>query len=318
MSSLLSLIEQILMNLDFDSVEESSPLSEDDNLQIRLFLHLLLDILIRDQTLDFGNEEMMDSMFNILQYLVSKNNLGPDLRGLYREPEKFGKLIKVLTSQLYNSKVQEKILFILNKLCWFTPTEEIHQFNIIPLCHALDHVLKMKSDFSLEKQNSFYLLSNLVLDFRCIEKVLINKDLFEKTGMSFMNGSDEVRREIMIFLGNICHEYESKHLSLILENNILEILKIGFDFESIKIQHLILQSFHLFFQKFINFEGELSKETIEKILVFANDEEFLNYLEKIDNICYREMTINKDQAKKEFLELMNSTYEIRDIMGLEK
>jgi hypothetical protein len=315
-SLLLSVIKNLTFYFDPDLPGFFKIQKLEEANQIQLFLFLVLEILSKEISIDSERQEEVTLMLCILDNLFNVPELSSELEVLYRKQSQFLQIIKAITGQLYNSRIQTMALKILSRLAWFTPTEELFQFQMMPLCHALDYVLKMNHNNQSIKQDVYYFLSNLVLNYKCLQVILSVDHLFEKTGVDYMNGSDDTRHEITIFLGNICHQLETTLVPALLNRNVLEILKMGFEFDNMKVNYLILQSLLLFFEKFYHFGDDLDENETNRILEFANDDDFIEKLESAEKKFLRQRNMTQDDTNSKEQKALNCIFDIREIMGL--
>lgn len=313
---LLFLIQNVSKHFDEASANALPVNSEADLHQLSVFLHLVLDMLRKDDCDSFLSEDLLQHVMRILGHLLGVSSLKTYFEALHRDKDKLGLLAKKLIQCLYNKQLAGLSLHCLNKLASLTPVEEYQQFRPAKLVHAMTFVLKMASD-SETRKDAYFLLSNLVLNYPCLKVFLPNQALLDRAGLDFTNSVDSVRLEIVLFLGNMCFGLEPEMVGDLLEHRVLEILQIGFDFENLEVISLVLQSYLCFFQKFVNFQEELSEDHLEQVMKFANEQDFIDKLDHFDQVFFQRAGPGTCAKAQKSIELVNTIYSLKSIIGLE-
>lgn len=313
----LFLVQNVVKHFDDASASGLQVDSKQTAEQLMVFFRFMLDFLHEDDRDGVLSEDLLEYVMRTISHLLAVPSLKCCFGTLYRDQEKLGLLVKKLTQCLYNSRVMGHALFSLNKLASHLPVEEYSLFRPAKLAHAMTFVLKMTSSEDTRK-DSYFLLSNLMLNYPCLKVLLANQTLFERAGLDFINSTDELRLEIAVFLGNTCFGLEPEMVGDLLENRVLEILQIGLEFDNLEVAALILESFHYFFGKFEYFQDRLRQDHLEHIMKFANDQHFIDQLDHFDQSFYQRADSEATDRADRLLDVVNKIYELRVMIGIEK
>lgn len=310
---LLFLVQNLARRFDSSDDCRFDASSEAALQQLHLFVYLVQDVFRKDDEEGFLTEDVQGHALQALQHLLAAPALKSYFQTLHRKPEDLALLARKLVQCLYNRRMAARALNCLNSLASYSPVEEYHRFCPAKLAHAVLYVLKMAKDAETRK-HGYFLLSNLVLNHRCLRVLLANSALFTHAGTDFTNACDGVREEIAVFLGNTCFGLEPDMVPDLLERRVLEVLQIGFDFESLKVVALVLQSFFCFFEKFAGIQDELGAGELEAVLGFANDQDFLDQLAHFDRVFFERAS--ESERNHGHWDVVNAIYSLKLLIGV--
>lgn len=279
-----------------------------------IFFYFLNQTILEQELNNILSENNILVLLSGLNNILSISSMKSFFDKMYQDEKKFSTLSKFIIKGFYNNNFVNYSINIIMKLITYTPVEEFFQIDPVRFCHAVVYVLKMTKNSDI-KSNIYFSLSNLVLNYRCLRIFIQNPSLLEYAGIDFIKSSNDVRKEIAMFFGNVCFQIEPDLVKNILENKILEILKIGFDFENEEIITIIIKSFCLFFKKFSDFQEDLEENELNLISEFANEEDFIEKLEYFENKYYQKSNnINQNQGL--YYEIINNIYNLKSMIGL--
>ena len=284
--------------------------------QMNVLVFFAQDLVLKDDKTPFLAEDNLEYLLQILINLISMPQIQPFFKILYRKPKDFEIFIDKIRACLYNRKFGHIAMYLITNLANVTPVEEYKHFQPVKMFNAVSYILKMNQEDTFRKDVYFF-LSNFVLNYDALKVVLYNSVLIGQIGADFVNSSDEVRFEILFLLGNICTKLEPHLVPKILELKLLEIMKIGFDFNNQKLILLIIKSYVSFYERFLYFEEEIDESDIEKVLEFANDDDFLDQLTEFESIFFEKSSLNNCKNKSECFEIINKIYKLKQLIGIE-
>jgi len=284
--------------------------------QMNVLVFFAQDLILKDDKTPFLSEDNLEYLLQILINLISMPQIQPFFKILYRKPQDFAIFIDKIRGCLYNQKFGHIAMYLITNLANVTPVEEYHHFQPAKMFNAVSYILKMNQDDTFRKDVYFF-LSNFVLNYQALKVILYNSVILGQIGADFVNSSDEVRFEILFLLGNICISLEPHLVPKILEHKILEIMKIGFDFNNQKLILLIIESYISFYKRFEYYQEEIDKLYLEKVLEFANDDDFLDQLTEFESIFYQKSSLNNCKNKSECVDIINKIYKLKQLIGIE-
>ena len=193
-----------------------------------------------------------------------------------------------LFSWLYNQSWMTRVTDILSSLSSIMPVERYNVFATPKFFYGVHYALKM-SETDADREQIYFMLSNLVLNFRVNNMMLKQSNILELGLRDLNQGVLTLQTEVILFLGNIsCKIDEFNFKVYLMKTPIFDtLLSTLFNFEDMGIKKLIVDSLGNLVDRFQEFSDRLEQNLLDHFLELGNDPKFMISLDKMVNHVFK-------------------------------
>ena len=253
---------------------------------------------------------ILDFILNLVKHPILEPIWAQKVPKLLNETNCFvSKFYLKFFSWLYNQSWMTRVTDILSSLSSIMPVERYNVFATPKFFYGVHYALKM-SETDADREQIYFMLSNLVLNFRVNNMMLKQSNILELMLRDLNQGVLTLQTEVILFLGNISCKIDKFNFEVyLMETPIFDtLLSSLFNFEDMSIKKLIIDSVGNLLDRFQEFSDSLEQRLLDHFLELGNDPKFVISLDKMVNQIFK---------KREHVLLNNQNQKITN-NGLEK